>query len=504
MPAPYLPTVPTDEEKFAFIEPRGSWLGLVGLISLATFCLITVRSFHPNLLFALYACFAALYFVRVAFWAFGAFFAKPFDYDRHQKYRSVFDQTPSVDIFLPNCGEDIAVIVNQLKAVRDIDYPNYRVYVLDDKGRDDVWFATEALGFHYISREDKGYLKKAGNLRHAFAQTSGELILVLDADFVPRPDILTETVFRFQMNQELAILQTPQYFNNATSQKNQTPAQLGLGFFQEAFYRLVQNFRDRAGAAICCGSCAIYRRTALEPHGGGAPVERSEDVHTGWMLLSDGWTVEYLPLNLSAGLSPEGIKSLFNQHYRWCSGSYSLTCSEGFWGKPNIPLRVKWIYYSAFHYYTTSGLGVLLHAIPIFLGLWIAADIPNPFVARIGSSSIVLVLVASALWAKSRWGLFVPVMGMAVSYTHLVALLDVIFGEIAPWVPSGVKSASNGRFERFIWLIATVPALLFGIALSIALYRHVEFQRAVFPVGWMGLQMVVSWLVLAELRHETK
>lgn len=500
----YLPTPPSEEEKRSFIDPRGSWLGLVGLISLSCYCFITLQSARFNFLFGLYAIFAIAYFFKVGFWAFGAWFAKPLDYEQHCSDRESFaDYVPSVDIYLPNCGEAIEVIANQFKYVRQLDYPNYTVYVLDDKGSEDVKLAADLSGFKYISRPNKGELKKAGNLRYAFPRSDGDLILVLDADFVPRPDFLKETVFRFALNPKLGILQTPQYFGNDGHQQDQTDAQLGLGFFQEAFYRLVQNFRDRLGkSAICCGSCAVYRRDALAPFGGAAAVHRSEDVHTGVNVLSEGWDVEYLPLNLSAGLSPENVKSLFNQHYRWCSGSYSLTCSIDFWKKPNIGLFRKLMYFSAFFYYSTSALGVMAHAIPVFLGLWVSPDIPTSIVHRVGVPSILLIVVSSALWAKSRWGLFVPVMGMAVSYTHLIALFDVLFGEIAPWVPSGVASASNGRFTRFLWCVGLIPVVLFAIALLITLHQHVNWHRAIFPLCWMGLQMILSWVLLFQVWRE--
>lgn len=500
----YLPTPPTDEEKLAYLDPRGRWLGLVGLISLATFGLITLQSYHRNILFLIYLPFAIAYLVKMAFGAFGSWFARPFDYEKHSCDRIAFAHyVPSVDIFLPNCGEPLEVIANQFKNVKEIDYPNYQVWVLDDKGDDEVRILTELHGFNYLSRPNKGELKKAGNLRYAFAQTEGELILVLDADFVPRADMLNETVFRFAQNEKLAILQTPQYFGNGGNQAGQSNSQLGLGFFQEIFYRLVQNFRDRIGAAICCGSCAIFRRSALAPHGGGAPVKQSEDVHTGWMLLSDGWEIEYLPLCLSSGLSPETVRSTFNQHYRWCSGSYSLTCSSDFWSKPNISFVIKLCYFSAFFFYSTSALGILFHAIPVYMGLWTAPTLHHATIVRVGVPSIALVIMCQAMWSKSRWGLFVILTGTATAYTYLVALIDVLFGNIAPWVPSGANT-SNGRFERFVWLLSIVPMALLGGAIAIVIYRHVGYGRAAMPLTWLSLQVFASWLVLAQIRREER
>ncbi len=43
------------------------------------------------------------------------------------------------------------------------------------------------FGFCYVRRPDLRAYKKSGNLRYAFARTSGEFLVIFDADFAPRP-----------------------------------------------------------------------------------------------------------------------------------------------------------------------------------------------------------------------------------------------------------------------------------------------------------------------------
>lgn len=86
-------------------------------------------------------------------------------------------------------------------------------------------------------RPDRPSLKKAGNLRHAFAQTSGEAIAIFDADFCPRTDFLRETVPYLVHDASIGIVQTPQYFRY---RKEQTWIEKGAGVTQEFFYRMVQ------------------------------------------------------------------------------------------------------------------------------------------------------------------------------------------------------------------------------------------------------------------------
>lgn len=95
---------------------------------------------------------------------------------------------PSVDVFLPNCGEAVEVLENTFRHVRALRYDGpMEVYCLDDQGRDEVAALAARFGFRYLSRPDKGAFKKAGNLRYAYQRSSGEFIVVFDADFCPRP-----------------------------------------------------------------------------------------------------------------------------------------------------------------------------------------------------------------------------------------------------------------------------------------------------------------------------
>ena len=55
--------------------------------------------------------------------------------------------------------------------------------MLDDGADPDAGFLAETFGFTYVVRPDRGRMRKAGNLRYAFAHTAGELIVIFDADF---------------------------------------------------------------------------------------------------------------------------------------------------------------------------------------------------------------------------------------------------------------------------------------------------------------------------------
>ena len=129
---------------------------------------------------------------------------------------------------------------------------------------------------------------------------------------------LLETIPEMMAHPKYAILQTPQFFRIV---KEQSWVEKGAGATQELFYRYIQVNRDRFGAAICVGSCAVYRREALIATGGTAEIGHSEDVHTGFFAMTNGWRVKYMPINLSLGICPDTCKAFFAQQVRWCTGS---------------------------------------------------------------------------------------------------------------------------------------------------------------------------------------
>ncbi len=197
-----------------------------------------------------------------------------------------------VDIFVPCCGEPLEVIRTTLRAVTRISYTPFQVYVLDDEGSAQVADLARSLGCHYLSRPQAGLPlqdSKSGNLNFGLSRSRGELILVLDADQVPTPEILSRLAGFFR-RPRLAYVQTKQDFFLPE----------GDPFYNrdEIFYDAVQPSNDQANAVLSCGSGVLYRRRALEEMGGFATWNILEDVTTSYELLSRGWKGIYFPFTV--------------------------------------------------------------------------------------------------------------------------------------------------------------------------------------------------------------
>jgi cellulose synthase (UDP-forming) len=352
---------------------------------------------------------------------------------------------PRVDIFMPCCGEPLEVLGNSWEAVAALveAYPGRALaYVLDDAADPAAEDIARALGFGYVIRPNLGEHKKSGNLRYAFARTDSEFLVIFDADFAPRPDFLAETLPYFE-DPDIAIVQTPQYFR---TDRRQTWVESAAGAIQELFYRAIQVGRDRLGASICVGTCAVYRRCALAPHGGTALIAYAEDVHTGLDVRRNGWKLTYIPLILATGMCPTGLNAFLRQQYRWCTGSTSTVLTSRLWSVP-MSLAARLTYVSGFCYYLFTGMSVfVIPLIPITLLIF------RPYsITPLNSGLIIVAMLTSMtvlpLWHHSSYDLRQTLpLSLVRSWAHALAIWDYVRGKTMQWQPTGAGVSPVRRF----------------------------------------------------------
>ena len=239
--------------------------------------------------------------------------------DRYSK--SVVDGSycPSVDILIPTYNEPDFILRRTIIGCQAIDYPNKKVYLLDDTNRPQIKQLARELGCYYRTRADNTHAK-AGNLNHALKKTKGELIVVFDADFIPTRNFLQRTVGFFQ-KRNIALVQTPQSFYNGDPIARNLDLETVLTPEEEVFYRQIQPIKDGAGSVVCAGTSFVVRREALNSIGGFVTDSLSEDYFTGIRLAAQGYELAYTNEKLSAGLAAENISSHLAQRLRWARGT---------------------------------------------------------------------------------------------------------------------------------------------------------------------------------------
>jgi cellulose synthase (UDP-forming) len=455
---------PSDEEKYLYVSRSLPYLSvslmiafLAGFTSQVLFEINT--GFWPFAIFTFVGAIAFAMSMPLAFLGHG------FSIELHQQTVDSWHpkRFPSVDIFLPICGEPLGVLRNTWTAVAGLveAYPGQAFpYVLDDGADSEARQLATSLGLGYVVRPNPGDHKKSGNLRYAFAITTSELFVILDADFAPRADFLSETVPYFD-DPANAIVQTPQFFR---TDRRQTWVESAAGALQELFYRAIQVGRDRLGASICVGTCAVYRRQALEPQGGTALIAYAEDVHTGLDVRRAGWKVIYVPIVLATGMCPNGLNAFFRQQYRWCTGSTSTLLTSRLWSVPmRIPARLTYV--SGFCYYLFTGLSVfVIPLIPISLLLF------QPYSITPWNSALILVYMLASmtvlpLWHHSSYDLRATLpLSLVRAWAHALAIYDWLRGKTMSWQATGAGVSPVGRFWWGIRLYS-LPAVMVWLTL---------------------------------------
>ncbi len=425
------------------------------------------------------------------------FCGRGFDLAAHQKRVEGWrpDRYPSVDIHLPICGEPLDVLRNTWTAVAGLvaSYPGLaRAYVLDDGPSDQARAAAAEYGFGYLRRPDSRVFKKAGNLRYGFARTDGEFILILDADFAPRPDLLTETMPYFD-DPGIAIVQTPQYFR---SSRRQNWIENAAGAIQEVFYRTIQVSRNRLGAAICVGTSAVYRREALASQGGPTLIPYAEDVHTGLDVRRAGWSMTYLPVIVSVGICPDNLDAFVRQQYRWCTGNAGVVFTRRLWSVP-MSIGARLTYISGFCYYVyTSLLAFFGPLIPIVLLAFLPGQVRlHNFLVL--APAMITGFMLYPLWHRCRYGPSVWPLGIARGWAHVFALWDSARGKTMGWHPTRTPGTALRRFRLWLcwwsggtaliwaalasWRAWTLGAGRFSVLVAFGLLNLALVSRVIFP-----------------------
>lgn len=497
---PSLPQPPDDREKYSYVKRNASLLVSSSAVSFAALLFSQVKMIQVSAWFWAYLpflVFTVLYFLISLV---VTLFARDFDLGAHRAIVQGWkpETYPSVDVLLPVCGEPVNVLRNtwtHVAAMAEHYQGEVNVFVLDDSDSPQLRRMAQEFGYVYAGRSNRGWYKKAGNLLYGYRISRGEFILLLDADFAPRVDMLDETLPHMAADPTIGIVQTPQFFRVLDSQNW---IERGAGAVQELFYRSVQTSLSNYDGAICVGTCAVYRRAALDDNGGMTLIEHSEDVHTGFDLYLRGWRLQYVPLALSTGVCPDNIAAYVNQQYRWCSGNMSMLGSRKFWGA-KLPFRVRLSYLSGFFYYLQTALMTfVLPLVPIALLIGLPGDLRLKNLIYV-VPGLLYAGVVFPMWHRAPYRLEAYACRMVYGWAHVFTIWDVLRNNRMGWQPSGSSSKKQGRNRRFwigmigwtaasavvwiglcLWRMYTMDPFNFIVLLASALFYAATAARVLY------------------------
>jgi len=287
------------------------------------------------------------------------------DADRNEPW--LMADPPLVDVFICTYNEEEAILERTIVGALALDYPRYRVWVLDDGRRPWLQALAARLGANYLTRPDNAHAK-AGNinngLRHvATLPEPPDFISILDADFVPAPHFLRRALSLFRED-DVGIVQTPQHFINPDPLQSNLSITRVWPDEQRYFFDVVMAAKDAWGASFCCGTSSVIRFPILQRIGGFPTESVTEDYLVTLKMKVAGYRTVYLNERLSLGLAPEGLKEYVTQRSRWALGFVQIYRGElgpfrrnnGLTVIDRISLTETFLYWSAGHTFRLFGI----------------------------------------------------------------------------------------------------------------------------------------------------
>ncbi len=432
-----------------------------------------------------------------------------------------FSTLPTVTVQLPMFNERY-VAQRIIERACQIQYPRDRleIQVLDDSTDETVAIATETVermraaghDIVYLHRDNRtGY--KAGALEQGTKVAKGEFILIFDADFLPPPAILDNTVHYFT-DPRVAMVQTRwDHLNRQASLLTQAEAILLDGHFV-----IEHTARNRTGRFMNFnGTAGIWRKIAIDDAGGWQHDTVTEDLDLSYRAQLKGWKFVFLPEFTSPAELPPEMNAFKAQQHRWTKG-IAQTCvkilptilrSDRNW-------RIK--LESCFH--LTSGcvyvFVVLLSLLigPALLGKLVVGKEEYPFwrllcdlgLFYIGTGSALSFYIVSQRQIKRSWAdtlRYIPALmalGIGIALNNATAAIEGLFckaGEFVRTPKFGDKADRRGgwqgRLSGFHFRGAWKAWLELGLALymtaCLCLFFFFDhwFERISAALPFMGL-----------------
>jgi biofilm PGA synthesis N-glycosyltransferase PgaC len=233
----------------------------------------------------------------------------------HQEQLSDVD-CPFVSVIIPAyCEED--VIERSIEGVLALNYPQFELIVVNDGSTDHTAEKVRPfLSDPRVRLLDKVVNEgKAMALNDAILCSKAELILIMDADAVPDPNLLRAMVPHFKSSRVGAVAGNPRVRNphNLLSQLQAIEFSSVIGLMRRA---------QRIWGRVMCvsGVVGMFRKSAIIDADLFSPGMATEDIDLTWKLQTKFYDIRYEGSALVWMLVPETVAVWWKQRKRWALG----------------------------------------------------------------------------------------------------------------------------------------------------------------------------------------
>jgi len=242
-------------------------------------------------------------------------------YARRREAKSATSSTlprrpPLVTVMIPAYCEG-RFILETLDSVLAIEYPAFEVLVVDDASTDDTLHQIHP----YVASGKVRLVRKTVNegkamaINDALLCARGEIILIMDADARPDPDILRHLAPHFASPRVGGVTGNPRVANRSKL----------LGRLQAIEFTSIVSLQKRAQRVwgrilTVSGVVGAFHRDALFDVGLFSPDMATEDIDVSWKLQLRHWDIRYEPRAVVWMRVPERLGDLWKQRRRWSLG----------------------------------------------------------------------------------------------------------------------------------------------------------------------------------------
>lgn len=400
---------------------------------------------------------------------------------------------PTVDVMIPSYNEEPELLEVTLLSCLQMVYPKakFTVYLLDDGGteqrcnaedpvmanaarsrRKNLTALCDKLGAVYLTRA-RNLHAKAGNINNGLEHSSGDLVVIFDADHAPTEDFLQNTVGVFLKDPKMFLVQTPHFFVNPDPIEKNLQTFTQMPGENEMFYKVIQRGLDYWNSAFFCGSAAVLRRKYLMQIGGISGDTITEDAETALALHAKGYNSAYIGRPMISGLSPETLGGFVGQRIRWAQGMIQIFLLKNPLLIPGLTIPQRLCYFSSCFFWFFAYARIVFMLAPLcflFFGLKIYNANFIDFAAYCLPHLFAVFLVSDFLFGHVRWSFVSELYELMQSVYTLPAIGKVFLNPRAPKFNVTAKGETLGKDyisplakPFYILLLLNIAAIVFGV-----------------------------------------
>lgn len=437
------------------------------------------------------------------------------------------DKLPNVCIQLPIFNEQY-VAARIIDAVAALQYPRrcLQIQVLDDSTDETQLIVQkkvahyQALGYNItlLHRTNRiGF--KAGALQAALPTTDSHFIALFDADFVPPPDFLMQTMPYFDDTKVGAVQTRWGHLNRSYSLLTRIQA-----FFIDTHFAVEQS--GRAAGNLCLnfnGTAGIWRKETIADAGAWQADTLTEDLDLSYRAQLKGWTIRFVGDVICPAELPADMRAFKIQQHRWIKGGVETLkkmLTRIWQSKLSVAQKLN----ATAHLLSSSiYIAILLNALVSVILLYKQADVATYHLTKYTFiymfSNAALLSIGFTTWYKSRkigqyfwadWVWLFPfclAISFGMSAHNTIAAWQGYIGKKSPFerTPkfSLVQNADNWQQKHYtqyklgiLWWIELFLLGYFVTALAYGWHTKQYFFVIQHSLATLGFGMVVfyGWL----------